>query len=84
MKVECVKDKIKEGVIIAERIAGRNLTLPILGGILLETGNKVLIIKSTNLEVGIEIEIPAKIEEPGSITINANILSNFLNNLNKV
>lgn len=83
MKVECVKDKIKEGVMIAERIAGRNLTLPILGGILLETGNKVLIIKSTNLEAGVEIEIPAKIDEAGSITVNASILNNFLNNLNK-
>jgi len=83
MKVECVKDKIKDGVMIAERVAGRNLTLPILGGILLETGNKVLIIKSTNLEVGVEIEIPAKIDEPGSITVNASILNNFLSNLNK-
>jgi len=83
MKLDCVKDKIKEGVLIAERIAGRNLTLPILSAILLETGNKVLIIKSTNLEVGIEIEIPAKIDEAGSVTVSATILNNFLSNLNK-
>ncbi len=83
MKIECVKDKLKEGVLIAERITGRNLTLPILSAVLLETGNKVLIIKSTNLEVGVEIEIPAKINKIGSTTINANILNNFLTNLNK-
>jgi len=83
MKVECVKDKIKEVVMITERIAGRNLTLPILGAILLETGNKVLIIKSTNLEVGVEIEIPAKINEAGSVAVRADILNNFLSNLNK-
>ncbi|MFA6253773.1 MAG: DNA polymerase III subunit beta [Candidatus Paceibacterota bacterium] len=83
MKVECVKDKLKEGVAIAERVSGRNLTLPILSAILLETGNKVLIIKSTNLEVGVEIEIPAKIDEAGSVTVSASILNNFLANLNK-
>jgi DNA polymerase-3 subunit beta len=83
MKIECVKDKLRDGVVIAERVAGRNLTLPILSAILLETGNKVLIIKSTNLEVGVEIEIPAKIDEPGSLTVSANVLGNFLNNLNK-
>lgn len=83
MRIECVKDKLRDGVMIAERIAGRNLTLPILGAILLETGNKVLIIKSTNLEVGVEIEIPAKVDEAGSITVSAIVLNNFLSNLNK-
>ncbi len=83
MKIECVKDKLKDGVAIAERVAGRNLTLPILGSILLETSNKALIIKSTNLEVGVEIEIPAKIQEVGSITVSATVLNNFLSNLNK-
>lgn len=83
MKAECIKDKLKEGVIIAERVTGRNLTLPILSSILIETGNKVLIIKSTNLEAGVEIEIPAKIDEPGSLAVNAIILNNFLTNLNK-
>lgn len=83
MKVECIKDKIREAVIIAERISGRNLSLPILSSILLETGNKTLIIKSTNLEAGVEIEIPAKVDEAGSVTVNASVLANFLNNLNQ-
>lgn len=83
MKLECVKDRLKEAVSLAEKISGRNLTLPILSTILLETKNKNLIIKSTNLEIGIELEIPAKIEKSGVVAVNASILLNYLNNLNK-
>ncbi len=83
MKLECLKDKFKDAIILAEKISGRNLTLPILSTILLETKNKNLIIRATNLEVGIEIEIPAKIETSGLVAVNASILLNYLNNLTK-
>lgn len=83
MKLECLKDKLKEAIVLAEKISGRNLTLPILSTILLETKNKNLIIRATNLEVGIEMEIPAKIEEAGVVAVNASILLNYLNNLAK-
>jgi DNA polymerase-3 subunit beta len=83
MKLECLKDKLKEAIVLAEKISGKNLTLPILSTILLETKNKNLIIRATNLEVGIEIEIPAKIEQPGTVAVSASILLNYLNNLSK-
>lgn len=83
MKLECVKDKLKEAINLAEKISGHNLTLPILSTILLETKNKSLIIRSTNLEVGLELEIPAKIDKNGLVAVNASILLNYLNNLKK-
>jgi DNA polymerase-3 subunit beta len=83
MKLECVKDRLKEVVNLAEKISGHNLTLPILSTVLLETKNKNLIIRSTNLEVGLELEIPAKIDKDGLVAVNANILLNYLNNLKK-
>ncbi|OJI08651.1 MAG: DNA polymerase III subunit beta [Candidatus Vogelbacteria bacterium CG10_big_fil_rev_8_21_14_0_10_49_38] len=83
MKLECVKERIKEAVILAEKISGRNLTLPILSAILLEVKGKNLIIRSTNLENGIEIEIPIKNGEDGLIAVNAGVLVNYLSNLKK-
>lgn len=83
MKLECLKDKLKEAVNLVEKISGRNLTLPILSAILLEAKNKTLVIRATNLEVGIEIEVPAKIEASGMVAVNASILANYLNNLTK-
>ncbi|MFA5736669.1 MAG: DNA polymerase III subunit beta [Candidatus Paceibacterota bacterium] len=83
MIIECLKERIQEGIILAEKASGKNLSLPILNSILLQAKNKSLIIKATNLEIGLEIEIPAKVEEEGEIAVNAIILSTFLSNLQK-
>ncbi|MFA6416247.1 MAG: DNA polymerase III subunit beta [Candidatus Paceibacterota bacterium] len=83
MKLECLKDRLRQAVLQAERVTGKNLTLPVLSSVLLEAKNSKLTIKATNLEVGLEISIPAKIEEEGSVTINALILGNFLTNNNE-
>jgi len=83
MKLELIKNKLKEVVSVAERVTGKNLSLPILSSILLEAKNNSLVIKATNLDVGLEIELPAKITEEGSVAVNASVLSGFLGNLNK-
>lgn len=81
MKIECFKNKLQKAVNITERITAKNLSLPILKNILLEAENGFLYIKATNLEVGIETKIPAKIHQAGKITINPSVFSKFLSNL---
>jgi len=83
MKVECLREKLREAVSLTERMTGKNLTLPILGTILIEAKGNTLHLRATNLEVGAEVEIPVKIEEEGILAVNANIFSNLLNNLQK-
>jgi len=83
MKLELIKNKLKEVVSIAERVTGKNLSLPILSAILLEAKDNTLKIKATNLDVGLEIELPAKITEEGSVAVSAGVLSGFLGNINK-
>jgi DNA polymerase-3 subunit beta len=56
-------------------------TLPILNNILFEANAGYLKIATTNLEMGIEIKIGAKVEQEGKITIPAKLLSNFSANL---
>ncbi|MEW5907886.1 MAG: DNA polymerase III subunit beta [Patescibacteria group bacterium] len=81
MKAICVKNYLKEAVYLCEKISGKNLTLPILNNILISTEDNILKITATNLELGIEIKIPAKIEKTGKLAIPANIISNFINSL---
>lgn len=81
MKLLCVKEKIKNAVSIADRVTNKNLSLPILGSILLSTEKNHLKIRATNLDLGIEIIIPSKIEKEGIIAIPSGILSNFLSNI---
>jgi DNA polymerase-3 subunit beta len=77
MKLECSIEKIKNALILGERITGKNLTLPVLGSILWVASGKVLKLRATNLSLGIEITVPAKIEEEGVVAIRGDILSSI-------
>src|SRR3990167_6058569 len=81
MKVECVKLNLKDALLTAERFTGKQLSLPVLRYVLFIAAEKVLKIRATNLDLGIEIELPARVEKEGVIAIPADILGNFLSNL---
>lgn len=81
MKIECVKEKLHTAVAKAEKVSSKNITLPILSCLLLETKKNTLIVRSTNMDLGLEISIPVKVEEEGKVAVPAQIISSFLNNL---
>jgi len=81
MKIECVKEKIVSSVILAEKVTGKNLTLPILSCIHLKASGSELTIKATNLDLGIEIVIPVKVIEEGSVVVPGSVLVGLLQNL---
>lgn len=78
MKAECSKDTLRNGIQQAERMLGKNLSLPVLSGILLSAQGNTIVLRATNLDLGIEIRIPAKIDGEGSTVIPGNILSGIL------
>lgn len=81
MHVECILEKLKQSILLIEKISGKNLTLPILGAIFIQTDDQGLIIRATNLNIGAEIIIPAKIIEHGSVAVSAQLLSQIFNGL---
>lgn len=82
MKLECEKSKIESAVQKASRLAGKHLTLPVLSCIYFNALNdNKLIIKSTNLDIGIEIEIKAKIIEKGCLAVPADVLLGVLSSI---
>lgn len=81
MKLICLQENFKNGLNIAERIVGKNLTLPILSNLLLTAEKGKLKISATDLEIGIYTWIPAKVILEGTITVPAKLISNFINNL---
>lgn len=81
MKIICVKEYLKEAVNLCERICGKNLSLPILNNILISAeSNRILKFTATNLEIGIEVEVPAKVEQKGKVAVPAGIINTFLSN----
>jgi DNA polymerase-3 subunit beta len=81
MKIECMTDRIRDAVSKAEKITGKNLTLPVLSCMLFEAKKNEVIIKATNLDVGIEITIPVKVITEGIVAVPGTIITSFLNQI---
>ncbi len=78
MKAECIKEKIATGVNLASRITGKNVSLPILSCVLVVAEKGAVTIKATNLEVGIEVSVAAKVVEEGRVAVPGALFSSFL------
>lgn len=78
MHITCVQEKIEDAVAKAAPITGKDLSLPVLECVLLEVEDGKLSVKSTDLEIGIEITIPVKAKETGTVAVPADVLRNFL------
>ena len=83
MKFTTLVDSFKRSINLAEKITGKNLTLPILSNILLKTNKNKLHLLATDLEIGIELIITGKVEKEGKFIIPAKTFSMFLNNLSE-
>lgn len=81
MNIECIKDKLSYAVAKAERITAKNITLPVLSCILLEAKDSTLTIRSTNLDLGLEITVPVKVNKPGKVAVSGSILYSFISNI---
>ena len=82
MKIETVHNKLKAAIGTAEQITKRQPTMPILSCLLFETIDKnSVMIKSTDLNLGFEVIVPAKVEEEGTCAVPAAIVSAFLSNI---
>ncbi len=78
MKALCTTENLKRGILMAEKVIGKNLTLPILSNILLEAEKGGLRISATNLEIGLVVKIRAKIDEGGKVAIPGRIAGGIL------
>ena len=83
MKLEIEQEKLARALNIVSRVASAKTELPILNNVLFRTDGPNLVLSATNLEVAVIDYISAKITKPGTITIPAKLLTEFINNLPK-
>ena len=81
MKLQSLSENFKRGVLTAEKIIGKNLTLPILSNILIETERGRLRVLATNLEIGVVCLLRAKVEKEGRIAVPGRVIGSYLANL---
>lgn len=80
MEFTCNRDNLIEGINIVQRAVPTRTTVPVLEGILLELGDE-LKLTGNDTELGIEYEVPAIIEEIGSIVVNSKTFGDIIRKL---
>lgn len=78
MKVICARKDLYEGVQTAARAVSPRTSLPILGHLLIRAEDDRLRIAATDLEIGMECIVEASVQEQGSLTAPARVLTEVL------
>ena len=78
MKISCTQEKLNKGLAIVSRVVGTRTTLPVLSNIYLEAKSGELLMSATDLEIGVTTSIGAKVDEEGSTTVPARLISEFI------
>ena len=81
MKLTVSQSQFAHGLGVVARAVAPRSTLPVLNNILLATDGGRLRLSATNLELGITCWIGAQIQEEGSITVPARMLSDLITTL---
>lgn len=79
--ITCEKASLAQALGIVTRTVASRATLPILSNILIKAQEGQLQLASTNLEVGITLQIDAKMDAAAATTLPARILSDLVNTL---
>lgn len=81
MKVACLQEHLQRALGLVSRAVATKTALPILGNVLLSAEDDRLELAATNLEIGISTAISASVEQPGKLTVDARLLSEFVSTL---
>jgi DNA polymerase-3 subunit beta len=83
MELSVTQENLTKALSNVGRVASSKTGLPILSNILLRTDGNRLLVAATNLEIASTHHVGAKIITPGSITIPARLISEFVASLPK-
>lgn len=78
MKFTCTQENLSHGLSLVSRAAGKNVALPILHNVLIQAESGGVKLSTTNLELGLTTTIRAKVEKPGSYTVQSRLISEFI------
>lgn len=81
MKASILQENLDKGLSIVSKIVDARANLPILGNVLLTAEEGNLKLTTTNLNIGVNIWLPAKKEKEGQFTAPAKDLTDFVSSL---
>jgi len=82
MKLEILQEDLNQGLSVVSRFIASRPQLPVLANILFSAEkNNRLKLSATNLDIGIQYWLDAKVDKPGKLTIPAKEISEFVSYL---
>jgi DNA polymerase-3 subunit beta len=81
MRLSCLQENLNKGLSVVGRAVASRTTLPITNNVLLVAEKSRLKLVATNLEMAISCWIGAKVEEEGTITVPARLITEFISSL---
>ena len=78
MKISSLQENLKNGLMLVNHIAGKNVNLPILNNIKIEARAGKIELITTDLEIGITTGIRGKVEKEGVFTVESKLVSDFV------
>jgi DNA polymerase-3 subunit beta len=78
MKFTCTKDNLYQALALVGSIAGKQAHLPILVNVLIRAQEAGVEILATNLELAIRVQVRAKVDVPGTFTVPAKTLTDYV------
>lgn len=82
MKISCAQADLAAALSLVNRAVSPNNTLPVLNNILLKAEGKRLFLSATNLEIAISASFEADVENEGTLTVPAKVISSYISLLN--
>lgn len=83
MKFSCTQENLLRGLNLVSRVASRAGNLPILSNVYIKAEQEGILLKATNLEIGITYHLRGKVEEEGEFTVPAKLFTDYISGLPK-
>lgn len=83
MKCSCTKENLLFALNKVGGVTGKNLNLPILNNVLFKASQQGVDVSATNLDLGITVALRSVVEEPGSFTVPARTITDFISLLSE-
>jgi len=78
MNIACTQENLAQGLAMVSHVTAKNVSLPVLGNVLLKTVNGSLFLSSTNLEVAVSCVVRGKVEAEGEYSVPAKLLQDYI------
>lgn len=81
MKLKITRDNLQQGLAAVGASIPTRTTLPVLSNILIEVGEESISMSGTDLDIAVSVNVPAEVDEAGSLTVPAKKLQELAREL---